>query len=64
MGLVLGGYFPVRDHLYHDCYSGIFHTAGLLIETNRAFNWVPNDSTSDIIFAWNLDPFLAIGTLL
>ena len=64
VGTVIGAYFPIRDHLYDDCYSGLFHTASLLIDTNRNFNWVPNGSTSDIIFAWNLDPFFAAATML
>jgi hypothetical protein len=63
IGAFIGAYFPLRDHLNHDCYSSLLHTSLLLIDANRAFIWVPNESTSDIIFAWNLDPLFAGTTL-
>lgn len=57
MGLIIGGYFPVRDHIEQDCYSGIYHTASLLMDTSKAFNQALVTSIDWTL--WAIDPFIA-----
>jgi len=38
VGLLTGAYFPLRDHMRNDCYSGLFHTASLFIDIHKIFD--------------------------
>ena len=58
MGVVYGSYFTVRDHLLNDCYSGIFHTASLLIDIHKVFNWKPY--TDFDVFSVTVEPIFAL----
>lgn len=60
MGVVVGAYFPVRDHMQDDCYSGIYHTTSLLVDSSKVFNQEMKITTDWVLFG--IDPLLAIFT--
>jgi hypothetical protein len=58
MGLFYGSYFTLRDQFSSDCYSGLFHTASLLIDVNRVFNWTPIGALN--VISASAEPLIAV----
>lgn len=50
VGLTLGLYFPLRDHFQSDCFSGILHTATLLIDVSKTFDKQPKTELEWTLF--------------
>jgi hypothetical protein len=51
VGLTLGLYFPLRDHFQNDCFSGILHTATLLLDVSKTFDKQPRTDLEWTLFA-------------
>lgn len=57
IGLTLGLYFPLRDHLQNDCFSGILHTSTLLLDVSKTFDNQPVTELDWVQFG--LEPLFA-----
>jgi hypothetical protein len=57
VGATLGLYFPLRNQLQYDCFSGILQTAYLFVDINKFFDKQPETELDWLQFS--IEPLFA-----